>query len=118
MVRSLWFSSVVWRLSMGRMESWMPKPMSSRAVQPATPSTVMKKRFLYRNRLRAVVFWEKLMCFHSGVMYSRKMRLPATGARGRSRAAVFSRRLARQASQVVMPMTAALSRTLPTAMPG
>ena len=96
----------------------MPKPMRSRAVQPATPSTVMKKRFLYRNRLRAVVFWEKLMCFHSGVMYSRKIRLPATGARGSRRAAVFSFRLARHDSHVAMPMTAALSSTLPAAMPG
>ena len=92
--------------------------MRSRAVQPATPSTVMKKRFLYRNRLRAVVFWEKLMCFHSGVMYSRKIRLPATGARGSRRAAVFSFRLAWHDSHVAMPMTAALSSTLPAAMPG
>ena len=89
--------------------------MSSRAVQPATPSTVIKNRFLYRNRFRAVVFWEKLMRFHRGVMYSRKMRLPATGARGSSSAALFSFRLERQ---VARPMTAALMAMLAAAMPG
>ena len=92
--------------------------MSSRAVQPATPSTVIKNRFLYRNRFRAVVFWEKLMRFHRGVMYSRKMRLPATGARGSSSAALFSFRLERQALQVARPMTAALMAMLAAAMPG
>ena len=68
--------------------------------------------------MRAVVFCEKLMCFHSGVMYSRKMRLPATGARGSSSAAVRSFRLERQALHVARPMTAALSATLAAAMPG
>ena len=63
-------------------------------------------------------FWEKLMCCHSGVMYSKKMRLPATGARGSSKAAVFSFRLARQAFHVAKPMTAALMATLAAAMPG
>ena len=58
------------------------------------------------------------MCCHSGVMYSKKMRLPATGARGSSRAAVFSFRLARQALHVAKPMTAALMATLAAAMPG
>ena len=78
----------------------------------------MKKRFLYRNRLRAVVFCEKLIRFHSGVRYSRKIRLPATGARGSRRRAVFSFRLARQASSVESPITAALTATLASAMPG
>ena len=123
-VRSLWDSSVDCLVTMGSRESWRPKPMSSRAVQPATPSTVIKNRFLYRNliryknRFRAVVFWEKLMRFHRGVMYSRKMRLPATGARGSSRAALFSFRLERQALQVARPMTAALMAMLAAAMPG
>ena len=58
------------------------------------------------------------MCCHSGVMYSKKMRLPATGARGSSKAAVFSFRLARQAFHVAKPMTAALMATLAAAMPG
>ena len=115
---SLWVSSVACFVTMGSRESCMPKPMSSSAVQPATPSTVMKNLFLYRNRLRAVVFWEKDIRDHSGVMRSIRMRLPATGARGSSKAAVFSARLERQAYHVAKPMTAALMPTLAAAMPG
>ena len=33
--------------TMSLMESFRPKPVTSSAVQPATPMTVMKKRFLY-----------------------------------------------------------------------
>ena len=68
--------------------------------------------------MRAVVFWEKLIRFHNGVRYSRRMRLPAAGARGSSRAADFSLRLARQACRVARPMTAALRAMLPSARPG
>ena len=45
-VMSLWVSCEVCLSTMGSSESCRPKPMSSNAVQPATPSTVIKKRFL------------------------------------------------------------------------
>lgn len=96
---SLWVSSVDCFVTMGSRESCMPKPMSSSAVQPATPSTVMKNRFLYRNRLRAVVFWEKDIRDHSGDALHQDA-LARHGARGSSKAAVFSARLERQAYHV------------------
>ena len=76
--------------TMSLMESFRPKPVTSSAVQPATPMTVMKKRFLYRNRLRAVTLWVNFMRFHTGVMRSRKIRLPALGALGKRSCAAHS----------------------------
>ena len=51
-----WFSSPYCRPTMSETESRTPKPVTSRAVHPAMPTTVIKNRFLYRNRFRAVVF--------------------------------------------------------------
>ena len=69
------------------MLSRRPKPATSSAVQPAMPITVMKKRFLYRSRLRTVTFCVNFRRFHSGVIRSRNTRFPALGARGCSRRA-------------------------------
>ena len=77
-----WFSSSNCKCTMSEMESFTPKPVTSRAVHPAMPMTVMKNRFLYRNRFRAVTLWVNFIRFHRGVSRSRKMRLPALGALG------------------------------------
>ena len=85
-------------------------------IDPGRISTEIDRAYLEHCLNNAI--WEKLIRFHSGVMYSRKMRLPATGARGSSSAALFSFRLERQALQVARPMTAALMAMLAAAMPG
>ena len=89
------------------MESRSPNPVSSRALQPATPTTVIIKRFLYRNRLRAVTLTEKGSRRHTKGMCSSQMRLPALGAFGRMRAAGQARNSAHVAHSVA-------SRILPT----
>ena len=48
-------------------------------------------RALYRNRLRAVTFYVKLIRFHNGVMRSRKIFEPLAGGFGSSREAGLSR---------------------------
>ena len=69
-------------------------------MHPAMPITVMKKRFLYRMRLRAVTLWVKVRWFQIRGIRSRKTRLPALGAFGSIRRAGFSRRVPAQADRV------------------
>ena len=95
---------------MSEIESRTPKPVTNRAVQPAMPTTVMKKRFLYRNRLRAVTLWVKRMRRQTGRICSSKMRLPAFGAFGSIRLAGCSRSSAQQSFRVA-------SRVQATAVP-
>lgn len=60
----------------------MPNPVSNSAVQPAMPTTVIISRRLYKNRLRAVTFWENFIRFQIGLMCSNRIRFPARGAFG------------------------------------
>ena len=64
------------------MESFTPNPTSSNPIQPPMPSTVINKRFLYRNRFLTAALLEKLRCFHINVILSRKTRFPILGAAG------------------------------------
>ena len=86
--------------TMSLMESRRPKPVSKRAVQPVMPMMVMKNRFLYRKRLRAVTLWVNFIRRQRGVMRSKRMRLPAGGALGRMSWAAQSRREPRRAPRV------------------
>ena len=65
------------------MESLSPKPVSSRAVQPATPNAVIRNRRLLRKILRTVTLEVKFKCFQINGIFSSSTRLPALGARGR-----------------------------------
>ena len=66
-------------------ESWIPKPVSTSAVQPAMPRIIIIMRFLKRKMLRRETLCRNFRRFHSGVMRSRKMRFPAAGVFGRMR---------------------------------
>lgn len=68
-------------------ESWMPKPVSTSAVQPAMPRIIMIIRFLKRKMLRRETLCRNFSRFQSGVMRSSRMRLPGSGAFGRIRSA-------------------------------
>ena len=91
------------------MESDNPKPVTSRPQLPAMPTTLMKKRFLYRSRFRTVTLEVKPSRFQRKPMYSRNTRLPAFGALGRMSEAGTSRRaekLTNAAASVTQPTTA------------
>ena len=60
-----------------------PDVYKRQAVQPAMPTTVIRNRFLYRNRFRAVTLWIKESRDHRGVTLSSRIRLPLFGALGR-----------------------------------
>ena len=60
-------------------------------VQHSRPMNDMNVRILLRIRLRTIIFALKVMRDHSGVMRSKRMRLPSLGGLGRSSAAVVSR---------------------------
>ena len=80
--------------------SLMAKPHTISAVQPATPPTVINRRLLKRNMLRAVTLLRKLSRRHSGRMRSSKMRAPAFGAFGCMSCAGLCRRAPAQATTV------------------
>ena len=61
----------------------MPNPATNKALHPAIPITVMKKRFLYLNILRAVTFLKKERWFHINGIRSKIIFLPILAAFGR-----------------------------------
>ena len=77
-----------------------PNPAIISAVQPAMPITVIKKRFLYRNRFRQDTLAENRKCFQINGICSSRIRLPALGALGRISAAGVSRAVANIAHRV------------------
>ena len=60
-------------------------------VQHRSPTNDMNVRSLLRIRLRTIIFALNDRRVHSGVMRSKRMRLPSLGGLGRSSAAVVSR---------------------------
>ena len=72
---------------MSATESRMPKPVSTRAVQPAMPSSIMNIRFLNRKIFRRDTLCRNFRRRQRGVNRSRKIRLPAAGVLGRIRSA-------------------------------
>ena len=75
--------SPYWRVEIELIAYRSPKPVSIRAVQPATPITVISRRDLYRKRLRQVTLPLKESRFQKKVNRSSRIRLPFFGAFGR-----------------------------------
>ena len=71
------FSAIVF------IEYFKPKPVTISAVQPATPTIVIKKRFLYLSKFLTVTFARKSSRFHIKFTRSNKTRLPFCGGFGR-----------------------------------
>src|ERR1035437_4249241 len=90
------------------MESLSPKPVSIRAVHPAIPITVIKKRFLYRKIFLAVTFSMNPILFHIKGIFSRRTRFPILGALGRKSIAGVALREARIANnaEIAVQITA------------
>ena len=96
---------------MSPIASFSPKPVSSSAVQPEMPITVINRRFLYLNRFRAVTLWVNFIRRHIKPTRSSSILLPLLGALGSISAAGFSRKAAITAHKVAarMQITAAVS---------
>ena len=93
----------------------MPKPATSKALQPAMPITVMKKRFLYRKIFRAVTFQLNEKCDHSSGTRSSRIFLPIFGALGRISwlgTSISSLYTAANAASIVTPMTRPLASSM------
>ena len=83
------------------MESFIPKPVSSSAVQPLIPIIIIKKRFLYLNTFLTLTFLRNFSLFHINGICSRNTLLPGFGALGLIRLAAVSESSYLQENQVV-----------------
>ena len=88
------------------MELRTAKPQNMRQTAPATPTTVISMRFLYRRRLRHVTFCVKLSLLQMGVMRSSRILEPLAGALGSSSWAGFSPSIRLATSTAGMTATA------------
>ena len=87
-------------------------PIKLYVPEEVRPTASLEARVVNDNTV--IAGWGVCVRGYSRLAYQ----VTAAGARGSSRAAVFSFRLARQALHVAKPMTAALMATLAAAMPG
>ena len=84
-------------------------------IQPPIPNTVMKKRFLYRTKLRTVDFHVKFRFFQINGTRSRNTRFPCFGVGGRINSAACSRNSFIQENSVAITVHASAAAHAATA---
>ena len=86
--------------AMSAIVSFIPYPVTRRAVQPPIPITIIKNLCLYRKTFRTETFARKLIWFQSNGMCSSHTLLPLFGDLGRIRFAAVLISSYRQVSHV------------------
>ena len=92
--------------------------VTSSAAQPPMPMSIMNMRFLYRHKLRSVIFCKNASLLQSGEIRSSRIRLPGFGALGRINAAgaLFASRM--QEKSVLPSVPARETSSVPIASAG